>query len=77
MPRSLIIELPETLSERVRDAAASAGLSEEALVERTMREWLESWAEDFRRLDEPGDDIPAEAALKRFDALIESRRRSQ
>lgn len=77
MSRPLIIELPEPLSERVRDAAASAGVSADALVERAMRDWFESWADDFRRLDEPGVDIPAEAALDRFDALIESARRSQ
>lgn len=70
---SLTLELSSELAERVRSAAQEAGIPVEKFVEQTMEAWLDSWIEDLRRLDEPGEDIPAEDALVRFEMHLRER----
>ena len=68
--RGLTIELDERLAERIKNAAADAGVSVNEFVGQTLEAWLEDWSEDLRRLDEPGESINAELALMRFEKRI-------
>lgn len=70
MANGLKIELEAPLAERVKQAAAEAGVSVDAFVGQSLEAWLDDWAEDLRRLAEPGDDIDAEVALARFQARV-------
>ncbi|MBI1238464.1 MAG: hypothetical protein GC199_03895 [Alphaproteobacteria bacterium] len=60
------IEVDAETAERARLAAEATGLTVGDLVERAMEAWLDDWAEDLRRLDEPGEDVAADVALETF-----------
>ncbi len=86
MADTLTVTLPAPLAEEVRAMAEAEGLTPEDYVRREVAGGLVAsqlaaeldWDEDLRRLDEPGDDIPLEAAFERLNAnVVEARAKSR
>jgi hypothetical protein len=69
---NLKIELDGPLAAEVRAAAEACDLTPDAWAAQALAAWLLSWEEDFRRLQEPGENIPLDEAFDRFDAKIEA-----
>ena len=73
MDDGIKVVISPPLAERLKSAAEEAGISVNTLVDRTLEAWLDSWQEDLRRIDEPGEDVPAGEAFERFEARIRER----
>ncbi|MEJ0060899.1 MAG: hypothetical protein WDM79_15525 [Terricaulis sp.] len=71
MPDECInIELHGALASKVRAAAEASGLTPDAWAAQTMAAWLLTWDEDLRRLEEPGENTPAEQAFAEVRARL-------
>lgn len=70
MTNRLTIQLDVPLAERVKQAAADAGIGVNEFVARALEFTLDDWAEDLRRLAEPDESIPAEEALAEFEVRV-------
>lgn len=81
MPDTLTISIPAPLADEVRAAAEARGLSPEEYVRALAADDVSfeaefndlSWEEDLRRLDEPGQNIPADEAFAEIRARLEAR----
>ncbi|PZO55157.1 MAG: hypothetical protein DCF16_03810 [Alphaproteobacteria bacterium] len=76
----LTVSLEVPLADEVRAQAEARGLSPEDFVRQAVAGELESvgddldWAEDLRRLDEAGPNIPLDEAFDRFKLKIAEER---
>jgi hypothetical protein len=61
--------------------AEARGLTPEALASEALCEWIGDdeldWAEDVRRLEEPGEDVDLDVAFDRSNANIRARAKSK
>ncbi len=81
MADTLTITLPAPLANEVRAAAEARGLSPEDYVRQQLESDIAlegeqddlSWEEDFRRLAEPGANIPAEEVFAEIRARLAAR----
>ncbi|MET0544997.1 MAG: hypothetical protein ABWZ40_01685 [Caulobacterales bacterium] len=78
----LSIELEGALADDVRAAAQARGLSPEDYVRQQLAFDVAldadvgvelDWEEDLRRLEEPGEDIPAEQVFAEIEARLAAR----
>jgi hypothetical protein len=78
---TLTISIPAPLADEVRAAAEARGLSPEDYVREQLADDLAfeaeyndlSWEEDLRRLEEPGENVPAEEVFAEIRARLEAR----
>ena len=78
---TLTISIPAPLAEEIRAAAEARGLTPEEYVREQLADDLAfeaeysdlSWEEDLRRLEEPGESIPAEEVFAEIRARLEAR----
>jgi hypothetical protein len=78
---TLTISIPAPLADEVRATAEARGLSPVDYVREQLADDLAfeaeytdlSWDEDLRRLEEPGDSVPAEEAFAEIRARLEAR----
>ncbi len=81
MADTLTISIPAPLADEVRAAAEARGLTPEEYVREQIADDLAfeaeyndlSWDEDLRRLNEPGDNTPAEDVFAEIRARLEAR----
>lgn len=71
-PMALTIQLDPETEKRLNEAAAARGVTPEALAaEAVAAVWDDDdWEEDERRMNEPGDSIPAEDVFTEVRAQI-------
>jgi hypothetical protein len=82
MSEALTITLPAPLADDVRAAAQARGLSPEEYVRQQLAEGIAfdaeaddlSWDEDERRMSEPGENIPLDAAFDELEARLAAKR---
>lgn len=85
---TLTISLTGPLADDVRAAAEARGLTPEEYVRQQLAWDIEadkedaeyddlSWEEDYRRLNEPGPNIPLDEAFDRLDAKVAAARRDK
>jgi hypothetical protein len=67
---NLKIELDGPLAAEVRAAAEACDLTPDAWAAQALAAWLLSWEEDFRRLEEPGENIPLDVAFDELNARV-------
>ncbi len=73
-PSTLTISLTGPLADEVRAAAQATDMTPEAWAQQALAAWLQSWEEDYRRLAEPGANIPLDEAFDRLDAKVAAAR---
>lgn len=82
MPDTLTVDLGP-LADDIRAAAEKRGLTPTEYVRQEMADSLAadsfasddlSWEEDYRRLNEPGENIPLDEAFDRLDAKVAAER---
>jgi len=81
MADTLTISIPAPLADEVRAAAEARGLTPEEYIRELAADDIAfeaeyndlSWDEDLRRLEEPGDNLPAEALFAEIRARLEAR----
>ena len=66
----LTLDLPPETATRIADAAAARGVTAEQWARDALTDLLDDWNEALAALDEPGDDIDADAAFDQLDARI-------
>lgn len=77
----LTISIPVPLADEVRAAAEARGLTPEEYVREQLADDLAfeaeyndlSWEQDLRRLEEPGENVPAEDVFAEIRARLEAR----
>lgn len=79
---TLTIQLPAETAAQLKREADARGVSAETIasemIEATAAADALDWEEDFRRLDEPGENIPLDQAFDSFRAKIaEARARAK
>lgn len=76
---TLTVSIPAPLAEGIRAAAEKRGLTPAEYVSQEMADSVAaeafatddlSWEEDYRRLNEAGDNIPLDEAFDRLDAKV-------
>ena len=81
MADTLTISIPAPLADEVRAAAEAQGLTPEEYVREQLADDVAfeaeyndlSWEEDLRRLEEPGENTPAEELFAEIRARLEAR----
>lgn len=81
MSDTLTITLPAPLADEVRAAAEARGLTPEEYVRAQLADDIAfdaefndmSWEEDERRLNEPGENVPAEEVFAEIRARLAAR----
>ena len=74
----LTVDLSPETKARLEVEARERGLTLEALASEALRAWAGDeeldWAEDFRRIDEPGEDVDVNEAFDRFNQDVAAER---
>ncbi len=78
---AITIQLDPATEKRLADEAEARGVTREAVAQEAVESWFHvdelDWEEDERRLNEPGESIPLDAAFDELEARVAAKRASK